>query len=274
MAQLRSRIARDATKSLLLTILGIGLMVGGAMAGGDTAREVGRRRRRHGHGRQRHGDALDAERAPVPGIGGRPGRPAPARGHAAVGARHAGDVRALRRAGVLVSPRTSTRSCAAIQSRPIGSTSCATGWPRAPMRTQGSARTSAAPRHDARQARRPHAAHADCVFNRYPASNNSLPARYARAIARNCSGGCAQALPEIDALIRDKPDNPYFWELKGELLLKAGQHGRGDRPAAQGGRPAGEAQATRTRRSPTRRPRSCWAAPWSRPTILACWTRR
>ena len=41
MAQLRSRIARDATKSLLLTILGIGLMVGGAMAGGDTAREVG-----------------------------------------------------------------------------------------------------------------------------------------------------------------------------------------------------------------------------------------
>ena len=40
MAQLRSRISRDATKSLLLTILGIGLMVGGAVAGGDTAREV------------------------------------------------------------------------------------------------------------------------------------------------------------------------------------------------------------------------------------------
>ena len=36
---------------------------------------------------------------------------------------------------------------------------------------------------------------AQLVFNRYPASNNSLPARYARAIARNCSGGCAQALP-------------------------------------------------------------------------------
>ena len=62
------------------------------------------------------------------------------------------------------------------------------------------------------------------VFNRYPASDTSLPARYARAIARNCSGGCAQALPEVDALIRDKPDNPYFWELKGELLVKAGQY--------------------------------------------------
>ena len=57
------------------------------------------------------------------------------------------------------------------------------------------------------------------VFNRYPASNTSLPARYARAIARNCSGSCAQAMPEIDALIRDRPDNPYFWELKGELLI-------------------------------------------------------
>ena len=31
LASLRSRIARDATKSLLLTILGIGLMVGGAL---------------------------------------------------------------------------------------------------------------------------------------------------------------------------------------------------------------------------------------------------
>jgi predicted Zn-dependent protease len=61
------------------------------------------------------------------------------------------------------------------------------------------------------------------VFNRYPASDTSLPARYARAIARNCSGSCAQAMPEIDALIRERPENPYFWELKGELLLKAGQ---------------------------------------------------
>ena len=40
LAALRSRIARDETKSLLLTILGIGLMVGGAVPGGDTAREM------------------------------------------------------------------------------------------------------------------------------------------------------------------------------------------------------------------------------------------
>ena len=78
MASLRSRIARDATKSLLLTILGIGLMVGGAACRRrHGARDRGRRRR-PGHGRQRHADALAAERAPGPGIRGRPGRPAAA----------------------------------------------------------------------------------------------------------------------------------------------------------------------------------------------------
>ena len=61
LAQLRTRIARDQTKALLLTVLGIGLMVGGAASGGDTAREVGRRRRRRVHGRQRDAHALAPE---------------------------------------------------------------------------------------------------------------------------------------------------------------------------------------------------------------------
>ena len=39
MAALRTRIARDQTKALLLMVLGIGLLVGGARTGGDTARE-------------------------------------------------------------------------------------------------------------------------------------------------------------------------------------------------------------------------------------------
>jgi predicted Zn-dependent protease len=62
------------------------------------------------------------------------------------------------------------------------------------------------------------------VFNSYPANDNSLPARYARAIARNCSGKCTDALGEVDALIRDKPDNPYFWELKSQLHFWIGKH--------------------------------------------------
>jgi predicted Zn-dependent protease len=32
------------------------------------------------------------------------------------------------------------------------------------------------------------------VLNRYPPSDNSFPARYARAIARNCSGKCTDAI--------------------------------------------------------------------------------
>jgi predicted Zn-dependent protease len=62
------------------------------------------------------------------------------------------------------------------------------------------------------------------VLNRYPPTDNSLPARYARAIARNCSGKCAEAMGEVDQLLRDKPDNPFFWELKGNLLFWVGNY--------------------------------------------------
>lgn len=62
------------------------------------------------------------------------------------------------------------------------------------------------------------------VFNRYPAKDTSLAARYARAIARNCSGRCADNLGEVDALIKEKPDNPYFYEVKGNFLQSAGKH--------------------------------------------------
>ncbi len=63
------------------------------------------------------------------------------------------------------------------------------------------------------------------VFNRYHASDTSIPARYARSIAafRQGGGGLETALAGIDALIRDRPNNPYFWEVKGDFLQKAGR---------------------------------------------------
>lgn len=64
------------------------------------------------------------------------------------------------------------------------------------------------------------------VLNRYPARNTSLPARYARAVARFRMGGRAnidRALGETNGLVRDYPNNPYFWEMKGDLLQKAGR---------------------------------------------------
>jgi len=61
------------------------------------------------------------------------------------------------------------------------------------------------------------------INRRYPASDTSLPARYARAIAahRFSRGGDAQSL--IDGLIASQPGNAYFWELKGQNLLESGQ---------------------------------------------------
>ena len=64
------------------------------------------------------------------------------------------------------------------------------------------------------------------VFNRYPERDKSLPARYARAVARHFQGGqqgTQQAIADIDALIRERPDYAYFWELKGDLLMRAGR---------------------------------------------------
>ncbi len=61
---------------------------------------------------------------------------------------------------------------------------------------------------------------ADTVYRRYPASNTSLPARYARAIATYRHGDLRAALTQIDDLIHTQPNNPYFYELKGQALLE------------------------------------------------------
>lgn len=61
------------------------------------------------------------------------------------------------------------------------------------------------------------------VFNRYPASNTSLPARYARALATFFQSGLEKALPAIDALIKEHPNNPYFQEVKADFLMRTGR---------------------------------------------------
>jgi predicted Zn-dependent protease len=61
------------------------------------------------------------------------------------------------------------------------------------------------------------------VYNRYPLSDTSLPARYARAISTYRHGNMRDAIAQIDALIQVQPNNPYFHELKGQALLEAGR---------------------------------------------------
>ena len=64
------------------------------------------------------------------------------------------------------------------------------------------------------------------VFNKYPPSDTSLPARYARAIASYFQTDIDKAMPQLDALIKENPANPYFHELKGELLFRSGRAGQ------------------------------------------------
>jgi len=62
----------------------------------------------------------------------------------------------------------------------------------------------------------------DTVARRYPPSDTSLPARYARAISTYRHADLRTAVTQIDSLIQAQPNNPYFHELKGQALLEGG----------------------------------------------------
>jgi predicted Zn-dependent protease len=68
------------------------------------------------------------------------------------------------------------------------------------------------------------------VYRRYPLSDTSLPARYAHAIATYRHGDLRTALTQIDALIQVQPNNPYFYELRGQALLEGGKPAEASAP--------------------------------------------
>ena len=61
------------------------------------------------------------------------------------------------------------------------------------------------------------------TFQRYPETDNSIPARYARAIATYQEPATERALELTDGLIAEHPADGYFWELKGQILAESGQ---------------------------------------------------
>ncbi|NVN86104.1 MAG: M48 family metallopeptidase [Rhodopseudomonas sp.] len=63
----------------------------------------------------------------------------------------------------------------------------------------------------------------ETVYRRYPLSDDTLPARYARAITSYLHGDPRSAQAQIDALIKAQPQNPYFHELRGQALLEGGK---------------------------------------------------
>ncbi|WP_371815487.1 M48 family metalloprotease [Erythrobacter sp. JK5] len=63
------------------------------------------------------------------------------------------------------------------------------------------------------------------TLNLYPESDTSDAARYARAYAYHKDARTDRAIAETDALLATAPDNPYYLELKGQVLLESGRPG-------------------------------------------------
>ena len=61
------------------------------------------------------------------------------------------------------------------------------------------------------------------TFNAFPLTDTSVSARYARAYAYHKDARVDMALAEADALLAQEPDNPWFLELKGQVLLESGR---------------------------------------------------
>ncbi|HLY55484.1 MAG TPA: M48 family metalloprotease, partial [Stellaceae bacterium] len=60
------------------------------------------------------------------------------------------------------------------------------------------------------------------VLKAYPESDKSLYGRYARAAAYHRIPMDDKALAEMDSLLKEKPEDPYFNELKGQILFEGG----------------------------------------------------
>jgi predicted Zn-dependent protease len=71
------------------------------------------------------------------------------------------------------------------------------------------------------------------VLTAFPETRTDVPARYARAYAWHKDAQIERALGEADALLAAAPDDPYFLELKGQILLESGRPGEALAPLRQ-----------------------------------------
>ncbi|WP_193753095.1 M48 family metalloprotease [Sphingomonas endophytica] len=61
------------------------------------------------------------------------------------------------------------------------------------------------------------------ALQKYPDSDQSLYAHYARAYAYHRAGYPEKADAEAEALVASEPNDPYFQEIMGQILLEAGK---------------------------------------------------
>ena len=223
LAKLREQLARAQTQMIIAMLLGAGAMVAGARSGNadnglasaGAAAVAGPqemvRRSLLSYQRQQE----ETPTGPASSFSPRPVNPR----RACTTPSSASPAKAcLRRAGrTPICSRTRCRPSASPRSR---------NWPApAPTGTRRTIRPCRL-RHDMIRAKiSAFMERQDTVYRRYPLSNDSAPARYARAITTYLHGDLRSALTQIDALIQQQPANPYFYELRGQALLE------GARPA-------------------------------------------
>ena len=218
LAQLRDRIARDQTKSLLIKLLGIGLMVAGGgggvsgagsgmLAGGDQMlirSLLADRRAQESSADQSALRFLEATRQSGQGMLATFERFAQQEYISASGTTQDAFAR---------SHPVAVERLAQLRQRVAAS-------PHANQKDPPELQL----RHDLMRAKiagyleRP-----QIVMNRYRSSDQSLPARYARTIATFFGKGIDAGLPEAEKLIRENPQNAYFHELKADFLMRSGR---------------------------------------------------
>jgi predicted Zn-dependent protease len=64
------------------------------------------------------------------------------------------------------------------------------------------------------------------ALTRFPESDNSEPARYARALAYLRQPNLQKALTAINSLIAEEPNNPYFYEARGQIYMSMAKPGQ------------------------------------------------
>lgn len=225
MAALRARIAKDQTRALLAQIIGIGAMVAGGVAGGDGGRDVmsgGQAIMQGGNSVIMHG--LLSERRSQESAADQAGL------QYLTATKQSGQ-------GMLITFErfqqqeyiSDQHKDPFVRSHPVATDRLARL--RDLVRSSPFANATDSPelqlRHDLMRAKLSgYLESPTTVFNRYPAKDKSLPGRYARAIARFFRGGAGAlegALGEMDGLIREQPNNGYFYEVKGDLLMRSGK---------------------------------------------------
>jgi predicted Zn-dependent protease len=78
------------------------------------------------------------------------------------------------------------------------------------------------------------------AINKYPESDQSIPAHYARAYAYHMGGYPDKAAAESEALLKASPHDPFFLELKGQILLEGGKPAEAIAPLREATERSGE----------------------------------